>query len=122
MKKVKILVAFLLLIALTLLGLFACSDKPAKTEVGELTVTADENGCSCLEVAAGQDVSGLAVKLVNVAALDRDASRDAYKILDAPGGYVGKFDTSAMSEAWHLRHTSTAVYLNPITPFVLVIR
>ena len=32
------------------------------------------------------------------------------------------FNARQMPETWHLRHTATAVYLSPITPFVLVIR
>ena len=70
----------------------------------------------------GQDISGLSVKLMNIDAFDREADRDAYKVLDAPEGYVGKFNARQMPETWHLRHTATAVYLSPITPFVLVIR
>ncbi len=89
---------------------------------GDYEVTADANGCSCLKVAAGQDVSGLAVTLSNPEALDTDAARDAYKILDAPNGYAGKFDASALPERWHLRHTSNAVYLNSTLPFILVLR
>ena len=44
MKRVKIFVAFLLLIALTVIGLFACNDKQTETELGALSFTADENG------------------------------------------------------------------------------
>ncbi len=40
----------------------------------------------------------------------------------APEGYVGKFNARQMPETWHLRHTATAVYLSPITPFVLIVR
>ena len=89
---------------------------------GDYEVTAGETGCSCLKVAFGQDISGLSVKLMNIDAFDREADRDAYKVLDAPEGYVGKFNARQMPETWHLRHTATAVYLSPITPFVLVIR
>lgn len=89
---------------------------------GDYEVTADANGCSCLKVAAGQDVSGLAVTLSNPEALDTDAGRDAYKILDAPSGYAGKFDTSALPERWRLRHTSNAVYLSSMLPFVMLLR
>ena len=89
---------------------------------GDYEVAADADGCSCLKVAAGQDISGLSVKLVNPEALDREADRDAYKILDAPNGYVGQFGAGQMADPWHLRHTATAVYLSPISPFVLVVR
>ncbi len=89
---------------------------------GNYEIAADADGCSCLKVAAGQDISGLAVTLSNPEALDPDAERDAYKILDAPNGYAGKFDASALPEMWHLRHTSNAAYLTYRVPFVMVIR
>ena len=44
MKRVKLLVVFLLLIALTVMGLFACNDKKEETELGVLSFTADEDG------------------------------------------------------------------------------
>ncbi len=88
----------------------------------EVTATADGSGCSCLKVAGGQDISKLSVKLMNVQVFDREAPRNTYKILDAPNGYVGKFHAGQMPETWHPRHTATAVYLSPITPFVFVLR
>ncbi len=44
MKRVKILVAFVVLIAMTVIGLFACNDK--QKALGALTFTANENGIS----------------------------------------------------------------------------
>lgn len=89
---------------------------------GDYEVTADANGCACLKVAAGQDISGLAVKLVNVAALNPDAASNTYKILDAPDGYVGTFNEAAMPEKWHIRHTKDAAYLTYTKAFVMILR
>lgn len=89
---------------------------------GDYEVAAGANGCSCLKVAAGQDISGLAVKLVNPEALDTEADRDAYKILDAPNGYAGKFDAAAMPEMWHLRYAADGVYLCANKPFMMIVR
>ena len=78
----------------------------------EVSVNAEGDGCSCLKVAAGQDISGLVVKVVNASALDEDAPRDTYKILDAPAGYVGRFGAVEIPAGWHLRYVANAVYLS----------
>ena len=89
---------------------------------GDYEVTADANGCSCLEVATGQDISHLTVKVANPAALDKDADRDAYKILDSENGYTGRFDANELPDGWYLRHTADAVFLCFEKPFILIVR
>jgi len=89
---------------------------------GDYEVTADVNGCSCLKVASGQDISGLSVKLMNPEALDAEAGRDSYKVLDAPNGYTGKFNAAAMPEMWHLRFTTDGAYLCANKPFMMIVR
>ena len=78
---------------------------------GDYEVTVGENGCSCLKVAAGQDISGLKVKVMNAAALDKDADRNAYKILDAAAGYEGRFDVSELPGEWGVRYASDGAYI-----------
>ena len=89
---------------------------------GNYEVTVGAESCSCLKVATGQDISRLTVRIANPTALDKDADRDAYKILDATNGYVGSFDASELPESWYLRHADDAVYLRFEKPFVLIIR
>lgn len=76
----------------------------------EVSVNAEGDGCSCLKVAEGQDISGLILKVVNASALDKNAPRGTYKILDAPNGYVGRFGSGEVPSGWHLRYTVDAAY------------
>ena len=89
---------------------------------GDYEVTIGENGCSCLKVAAGQSIAGLAVKVANAAALDNAADRNAYKILDAPDGYAGQFNQSSIPEGWAIRHVDKAAYLRCKRGFVMFVR
>ena len=88
---------------------------------GDYEVTVDAEGCSCLKVAAGQDISGLAVKIMNPSALNNDADRNAYKILDAPKGYAGRFDHHALPDNWYIKYKTDAVYLRHDRGFVLIL-
>ena len=89
---------------------------------GDYEVTAGDEGCSCLKVATGQDISDLRVKVMNASALDKDADRGAYKILDAPGGYAGRFDGSALPGEWGVRYEPTGVYLRFNKGFAVILR
>ena len=91
---------------------------------GDYEVTADANGCSCLKVAAGQDISGLSVKLMNIQAFDREAPRNTYKILDAPDGYSGHFALAPgfPADKWSVLQTADAAYLSSRTAFVIVVK
>ena len=74
---------------------------------GDYVISCDATGCGCVKVAAGQDISNLVLKLANPSALDKDADRTAYKILDAPYGFTGKFTTSAdWPSDWYVRYAS----------------
>ncbi|MBR3220994.1 MAG: hypothetical protein IKF72_02080 [Kiritimatiellae bacterium] len=82
-------------------------------------ITGDANGCSCICLESGsngyptkQDISGLTLKVANLSALDKMAPKSRYKILDAPYGYVGKFDESCLSGGWRVLYTDKAVYLS----------
>ena len=79
-------------------------------------------GCSCLKVAAGQVISDLKVKIMNASALDKNADRNAYKILDAPAGYAGRFDDSALPAGWGLKYAADGVYLRFNKGLMLIIR
>ena len=86
---------------------------------GDYEVSADSNGCSCLKVAAGQDISGLAVKVLNAEALDKDV---AYKILDAAKGYAGKFGASVLPEGWTLKYEDDGVSLKHSKGMLIILR
>ena len=85
----------------------------------DFEIVGDANGCSCISLEkAGsgnypkQDISGLTLNVANFAALDKDAPRDTYKILDAPYGYTGTFAKPAgWPEDWDVKYTATAAYL-----------
>ena len=83
----------------------------------EVTIGAEGADCSCLKVAAGQDISGLKVKVMNPETLDRETS---YKILDS--GYDKKFDESALPAGWGLKYAADGVYLRFNKGLMLIIR
>jgi len=89
---------------------------------GDYEVTVGENGCSCLKVVAGQDISGLKVKVMNASALDKNADRNAYKILDAPNGCEGSFDVSELPGEWGVRYTSDGAYIRYIKGMSFILR
>lgn len=89
---------------------------------GDYEVAIDASGCSCLKVATGQDISELAVKVVNPVLLDANAPRDKYKILE--GGYAGQFKLSQdfPKEKWGVRYDTDAAYLSPVKAFVIMLK
>lgn len=89
---------------------------------GDYEVTVGNNGCSCLKVAAGQDISGLKVKIMNASALDKNADRKAYKILDAPDGCEGRFDSSELPGKWGVRYASDGAYLRYNKGLAVILR
>ena len=90
---------------------------------GDYEVSVDANGCGLLVLqGASQDISRLRVKVTDASALDKNADRNAYKILDAPSGYAGKFDESAIPEGWGLRYKADAVYLHYVRGMAICIR
>ena len=93
---------------------------------GDYEVTIGENGgCSCLrfiDEAVGQNISGLKVVIENADALDRTIEGEGYKILDAPKGYTGRFDDSALPKTWRIKYTSTGAYLRYKKGLLICIR
>ena len=86
-------------------------------------IVADANGCGCVKFnQAGQDISGLTLNVANFAALDKDAPRDTYKILDAPNGYTGEFAVGNLPDSWSVKYTSTAAYISYKKGMVLIIK
>lgn len=79
----------------------------------DLEIAGDVNGCGCVKFeSAGQDISGMTLKVVDFSALDKTAARSTYKILDAPRGYTGAFaKPSGWPGTWEVKYTSTAAYL-----------
>ncbi len=96
-------------------------EKPCSLS-GDFEISGDTNGCGRLKFErAGQDISKLALK-VDFSGFDEDASGKTYKILDAPGGYTGRFDESDIPSHWVVRYEQTAAYIAPFRPFVMVLR
>ncbi|MBR4613614.1 MAG: hypothetical protein IKO40_12970, partial [Kiritimatiellae bacterium] len=89
---------------------------------GDYEIAADANGCGCIKVAAGQDISGLALKVLDISALNKDAARGTYQILDAPNGYTGTFAAGNLPEPWSVNYTETAAYLAYKGALTIVIR
>jgi autotransporter-associated beta strand protein len=89
----------------------------------EVSVNATTNSLLVLK-GANQDISGLQVKVMNPAALNSDADRDTYKILDAPNGYEGHFRLADdfLGNKWNVRYESGAAYLSPVRAFVIIMR
>lgn len=91
---------------------------------GNFEISGDAAGCGRMKVAADQDISGLSLVAGDMAGMDADAETGIYTILDAPGGYTGRFAVAGSfpSDLWRVRYTGTAVVLVPVKPFVMVLR
>jgi hypothetical protein len=89
---------------------------------GDYEIAADANGCGCIKVAAGQDISGLALKVLDFSAFRADATNGTYKILDAPSGYTGTFGAGNVAEPWHVKYTEKAAYLACKGALTIVVR
>lgn len=99
----------------------------ARALSGDLEIIGDASGCGCLRVAAGQDISGLTLALPSASALDADAPRGRYKIIDAPdGAFTGELSLSAdfPADKWQVRYASDrkAAYLEPVKAFIMIFR
>lgn len=80
---------------------------------GDYEITGNVDTCSCLlPEQAGQDISGLTLKVVDFATFDKNAGSTFYKILDAPKGYKGEFKPGNVTGAWSVKYTATAAYLS----------
>ena len=90
---------------------------------GDYEVVGNASGCSCLQVASGQSISGLTLKVADFSTFDRDAARDHYQVLSAPDGYTGVF---ALPEdwpgEWGVKYTPTAAYIKPKTGTMISVR
>ena len=90
---------------------------------GDYEVVGNASGCSCLEVAAGQDISGLTLKVADFSAFDKNAENGAYTILDAPGGFTGNFQIPAgWPEDWRVRYASDGAFILHRNPLVITFR
>ena len=79
---------------------------------GDLEISGDTNGCGCIKVAAGQDISGLTLNVPDIFTFNRDAPRNTYKILDAPSGYTGeKFAADNLVDPWYVKYTATGAFI-----------
>lgn len=89
---------------------------------GDLVISGDANGCGCLKIAAGQDISGLTLNVPDISVFNKDAPRGTYKILDAPNGYIGeKFAADNLANPWYVKYTATDAFITRRSGFVLVI-
>ena len=90
---------------------------------GDYEVVGNASGCSRLQVAAGQDISGLTLKVADFSTFDKDAAKDQYPILSAPNGYAGTFVLpEGWSSDWRVKYTTTAAYIKPKTGTVISVR
>ena len=90
---------------------------------GDYEVSGNAAGCSCLQVAAGQDISGLTLKVADFSTFNRKASSDHYQILSAPDGYTGTFVIPAgWTEDWKVQYTADGVYLKARKCLIIVVR
>ena len=89
---------------------------------GDYEIAADANGCSCIEVAQGQDISRLTLKVRDISAFATNAGKGTYKILDAPNGYTGTFGIGNVAEPWYVKYTETAAYLAYKGGLIIVVR
>ena len=91
---------------------------------GTYEISGDASGCGCLKVAADQDISGLSLAPGDMAGMNTSADRTTYRILHAPGGYLGEFSLAAdfPRDKWNVRASGTAVYLVPVKAFVVILR
>ena len=78
---------------------------------GDYEIAADANGCGCIKVAKDQAISNLTLKVVNIAAFNKDAPSITYKILDAPNGYTGTFAVGNLPDSWYVKYKPTAAYI-----------
>lgn len=89
---------------------------------GDYEIAGDASGCSCLFVAAGQNVSGLTLAVADFSALNSERTARKYKILDAPDGFAGKFAAGNVAAPWFVEYTSTGAYLRYANPFMMIVR
>lgn len=87
---------------------------------GDLEIVGDEVQCGCIRFdSAGQNISGLRLIIADVDALDRDMQ---YKILDAPNGYTGQFDESALPSGWKVKYMSNGATLRRMKGLAIIVR
>ena len=87
---------------------------------GDLEIVGDEGQCGCIRFdSAGQDLSRLRVTLANADALGRETP---HRILDAPNGYMGKFDESALPSGWKIRYAADGADLRYPRGFAIIFR
>ncbi len=97
-------------------------EKPCSLS-GDLEITGDADGCGCIKFeSAGQDISGLTLKVADVSTFDTTKNIKFYKVVDAPKGYVGKFKAADIPAHWRVEYDANAVYFCPERGFVITIQ
>lgn len=87
---------------------------------GDYEIKGADGQCGRIRLdSAGQDISGLRLRLVNDDAL---ASDDVYTILEAPNGYVGKFDESVLPPKWSVKYSASGAALSKSKGTTIVFR
>ena len=87
---------------------------------GDYEIRGDGAQCGCIRFAsAGQNISGLRLTIADVDALDRDVH---YTILDAPNGYFGKFDGSALPSGWKVKYKADGAELRYSKGLAIIFR
>ena len=89
----------------------------------DLEISGDASGCGCVKFeTVGQSIAGLTLKVSTIAAFDKDKGKTFYKIVDAPNGFSGEFASTNLPDHWRVTYSSTAAYLAPINPFMMIVR
>ena len=90
---------------------------------GDYEVLGNANGCSCLQVAAGQNISSLTLKVDDFSTFDKNVSKEHYQILHTPDGFTGKFTLLGnWSSEWGVKYTATAAYITPKHGMMIFVR
>ena len=94
-----------------------------KSISGTLEIAGDAKGCGKVKFDQAQTISGLKLKMKDVDSFDKKAGRYTYKILEAPNGTKGEFDTSELPAGWHVKYAADGeVYLRPDRAMIILIR
>ena len=92
---------------------------------GDFEIVGNSNGCSrvSLDQIMGQDISTLTLKVADFGVFDVNAPNGTYTILDAPGGYIGKFRLPEdWPDEWKVRYLPNRAFLHNLRPTMLIYR
>lgn len=87
---------------------------------GDLEITGNEGQCGCVRFeSAAQSIASLKLKIANTKSF---VQGEAYKILEAPNGYEGKFDESELPDGWKVKYTNDGAEIRYTNGLVIIFR